>query len=358
MVTQMIAPKRKSLLRWFAIATCCGLGFLLSTPVQADIDSTHTFTYSTSPGEVDGSLGLIALYLQQQNRRDGTTYVSREFESGIVGYQLRYFDDGKGSVDSKDWFGVKRYRIPAEPDTTKPVGYYKNDYMELIDVGLDGLDEKDYYFIQGRRFDLKGESEEVLRQFQVQIESGVTAFLKEVTTDVVVDAIGSKAQTGVKKTQSYDDGSLPARMVLGLDIDYVFRPIVRDGTQLSAQQITEEIRQRVGFVVSAAVEYTDLNGYRFREIADQVALLQRTYDPVEMPVIKLVLDALFDTDGDGIITQDNIANGYTRFREIHQQLIEQARAKNQRIVLPTDKLDMLRQEYRSQHNKAYKIQAQ
>ncbi|MGA1196727.1 MAG: hypothetical protein ACO36I_09545 [Candidatus Latescibacterota bacterium] len=325
-----------------------------SVPVEADIDSTNTFTYS-SIGDVDGSLGLIALYLKQQNRREGATYVSREVESGIVGYQLKYFDDGNGDVDNADWFSVKRYRIPAEPDTLKPVGYYKSDYIELVDLGLDGLDAKDYYFIKGRRFDLRGQTEEVLRQYQVQIESGVTAFLQKITAAKVADAIGSKAQTGIKKTQSYDDGSLPARLVFGLDMGYVFKPIERSGNKLSEKEMIEEIRQRVGFVFSAAVEYTDLNGYRFREVADQTALLQRTYDPVEKIILKLVIDALFDTDGDGVITSDNISNGYTRFREIHQQLIEQARAKNQRIVLPTDKLFQLREEYQALHGQAYKI---
>lgn len=342
----------------YAGYTALILGMLILSPFThlqaADIDSTNTFTYSGSD-DVDGALGLIALYLKQQNRRDGATYVSKEVEAGIVGYQLRYFDDGNGDVDPKDWFSVKRYRIPAEPDTTKPAGYFKNDYMELFDFGLNGLDENDCYFIDGRRFDLKGETETVLKQFQVQIESGVTTFLQKVTFDKVTDAIGLAAQTNIKKTKSYDDGSLPSKMVLGVDMDYVFRPIVRNGQTLSEQAMLEEIRQRVGFVLSASMEYTDLNGYRFREIADQVALLQRTYDPIEMPMIKLVMDALFDTDGDGIITADNISNGYTRFREIHQQLIEQARSKNQRIVLPTDKLQRLREEYSALHNSDFKI---
>ena len=357
MVTQMTRSKKKNIHKHFRLFVL-GFGiFCLSVSTTlhaAGIDSTNTFTYS-SYGDVDGSLGLIALYLKQQNRRDGATFVSKEVESGIVGYQLRYYDDGNGNVDPEDWFSVKRYRIPAEPDTTKPAGYFKNDYMELVDVGLNGLDEKDYYFIDGRRFDLNGEEEDVLKQFQVQIESGVTAFLKKVTAEKVADAIGTKAQTSIKKTQSYDDGSLPSLMVFGLNLDYVFKPIQRNGKALSEQNMLEEIRQRVGFVLSASMEYTDLNGYRFREIADQVALLQRTYDPIETLMIKLVIDALFDTDGDGIITQDNLANGYTRFREIHQQLIEQARSKNQRIVLPTDKLQRLREEYSTRHDSDFKI---
>jgi hypothetical protein len=329
------------------------LSFVPVGQVCADIDSTNTFTYS-SLGDVDRSLGLIALYLKQQNRRDGTTYVSREIESGIIGYQLRYFDDGNGNVDSADWFSVKRYRVPAEPDTLRPVGYYRTDYMELVDLGLDGLDQKDYYFIQGRRFDLKGQTESVLREYQTQIESGVTAFLKVVGAEKVADAIGSRAQTGIKKSQSYTDGSLPAKMVLGLDLGYVFKPVIRSGKMLSENESIEEIRQRVGFVLSASVEYTDLNGYRFREIADQIALLQRTYDVAEAPMLKLVLDAMFDTDGDGIITPENIANGYTRFREIHQELIQKARSKNQRIVLPSDKLQSLREEYQARHNSPYR----
>lgn len=339
---------------WISALIVSLLFICFSSPSHADIDSTNTFTYS-SIGDVDGSLGLIALYLRQQNRREGATYVSREIETGIVGYQLKYFDDGNGDVDNADWFSVKRYRIPAEPDTLKPVGYYKSDYIELVDVGLDGLDSKDYYFIKGQRFDLKGQTEDVLRQYQVQIESGVTAFLQKITAAKVADAIGSKAQTGIKKAQSFDDGSLPARLAFGLDMEYVFKPFMRNDSKLSEREMIEEIRQRVGFVYSAAVEYTDLNGYRFREVADQTALLQRTYDPVEKITLKLIIEALFDTDGDGIITSENISNGYTRFREIHQQLIEQARAKNQRIVLPTDKLQLLREEYRALHGKAFRI---
>lgn len=323
-------------------------------PSHADIDSTNTFTYSNF-GDVDGALGIIAVYLREQNRRDGNTFVSRDVTSGIVGYQLRYFDDGNQNVDDADWFSVKRYRIPAEPDTTKPEGYYKNIYMEFVDLGLNGVDQNDHYFIEGKRFDLKDEAPENLKQYQVQIESGVTAFLKKVGYQALVDDIGAQSQTSIKKRQSFNDGTLPSRMVFGLDIDYVFKPIIRNGTKLSEQAMLEEIRQRVGFVFSASVEYTDLNGYRFREIADQTALMQRTYDPAETPTIKLILDALFDTDGDGVITQDNITNGYTRFRELHQQLIEQARSQNQRIVLPTDKLRRIREEYESKQNKTYRV---
>lgn len=321
---------------------------------RADIDSTNTFTYSAA-GDVDGALGIIAVYLRQQNRREGTTFVSRDIESGIVGYQLRYFDDGNRNVDAADWFSVKRYRIPAEPDTLKPEGYYKNDYMEFVDLGLNGIDQKDYYFLEGKRFDLKDQDPRTLRQYQVQIESGVTAFLKKIKFQNVVDNIGTQGQTSIKKTRSFDDGTLPSKMVLGVELDYVFRPLIRNGNQLSDQATLEEIRQRLGFVFAASVEYTDLNGYRFRELADQVGLMQRTYDPAEIPILKLVIDALFDTDGDGIITDDNIANGYTRFREIHQQLIEQARAKNQRIVLPADKLQRLREEYEATQNKSYRV---
>jgi len=356
-VTPMTHPKKPVYVArcLYTILSFCFVCLSQFTTIHAaGIDSTNTFAYSGND-DVDGALGLVALFLKEQNRREGATYVSKDVESGIVGYQLRYYDDGNEVVDSEDWFSVKRYRIPTEPDTTKEEGYYKSDYMELVDFGLNGLDENDHYFIDGRRFDLRGQQENVLRQFQVQIESGVTAFLKKVTFEKVSDAIGTRAQTDVKKTQSYDDGSLPSQMVLGLNMDYVFRPIVRNGQTLPEQAMLEEIRQRLGFVLSASMEYTDLNGYRFREIADQVALLQRTYDPIEMPMIKLVIDALFDTDGDGIITSDNISNGYTRFREIHQQLIEQARSKNQRIVLPTDKLQRLREEYRALHNSAFKI---
>ena len=115
----------------------------------------------------------------------------------------------------------------------------------------------------------------------------------------------------------------------------------------------EEIRQRIGFVYSATVGYTDLSGYRFRDIADQTPLLQRHYDESERSLFQLIVDALFDVDGDGLITQENISNGYTRFRELHQQLSDNARSQSRRIVLPNEKLARIRQEYQSVHQKPF-----
>ena len=142
-------------------------------------------------------------------------------------------------------------------------------------------------------------------------------------------------------------------MVFGLDLPYVFKPIVRQGTQLSEKEMMEEIRQRIGFVYSATVGYTDLSGYRFRDIADQTPLLQRHYDESERSLFQLIVDALFDVDGDGLITQENISNGYTRFRELHQQLSDNARSQSRRIVLPNEKLARIRQEYQSVHQKPF-----
>jgi hypothetical protein len=183
-------------------------------PIDADIDpESGRFNYSDDLGDIDLALGQIALYLQEQDLRDGSAYVSSDIKSGIVGYQLRYFDDGNRLVDSKDWFSVRRYRIPSEPDSTKPLGYYKRD-------------------------------------------------------------------------RAYDDGSLPSHIVLGIDLDYVFSPIERGSRQLNEGEMLQEIRQRIGFVFSATLEYTDLNGYRFRDLADQVALRQRTYAaPTKFPMV-------------------------------------------------------------------------
>lgn len=323
-------------------------------PIGADIDpESGRFTYSEDLGDIDLALGQIALYLQEQNLRDGSAYVSGDIESGIVGYQLRYFDDGNHLVDSKDWFSVRRYRIPSEPDTTKPEGYYKSDFMEFIDRGINGIDKNDYYFINGRRFDFKTQPAELLRQYQVQIESGITAYLKENSFEKIVTSLGSEGQTSIKKDRAYDDGSLPSHIVLGIDLDYVFSPIERGSVKLNQAEMIEEIRQRIGFVFSATMEYTDLNGYRFRDLADQVALMQRMYDPIEAIALKLVIDALFDTNSDGIVGADEVSNGYTRFREVHQQLIDRARGQNRRIVLPNEKLERLREEYQKTHNKPY-----
>lgn len=323
-------------------------------PVRADINpESGRFTYSDDLGDIDLALGQIALYLQEQNLRDGSAYVSGDVESGIVGYQLRYFDDGNHLVDSQDWLSVRRYRIPPQPDSTKTEGYYKSDFMEFVDRGINGIDKDDYYFINGRRFDLKTQSKELLRQYQVQIESGITAYLRENSFEKIVRSLGSEGQTAVKKDTAYDDGSLPSHIVLGMDLDYVFSPIERNGVQLSEGEMVQEIRQRMGFVFSATMEYTDLSGYRFRDLADQVALMQRTYDPIEAIALKLVIDALFDTNGDGIIGADEVSNGYTRFREVHQQLIDRARGQNRRIILPNEKLERLREEYQRVHDRPY-----
>ena len=116
-----------------------------------------------------------------------------------------------------------------------------------------------------------------------------------------------------------------------------------------------EIRQNIGFVFSASAAYTDVSGYRFREIYDQIPLLERTYDPMEVQIVTLIIDALFDPDGDGIILPADIKNGYSRFRAIHQELTDNARSMNQRIILPNEKLSRLRQEYRSKRGQDFKF---
>ena len=335
-----------------------GLSLLLSamaTQPLADVDpDSGSFSYSGFGG-IDDTLGQIALYLLDSNRREGTTYISREVEVGIVGFQLRYFDNGNQLVDKGDWFSIRRYRIPADPDPQKPEGYYKSDFMEFVDLNLDGVDNGDYYFLDGRRFDLINLPSDMLKQYEVQIESGVTAFVKEVGYQTILQDLGSSGQTAIKKDQAFEDGSLPSKIVLGLDLKYVFRPIERGGTKLAEQQMLEEIRGRVGFVYSATTGYTDFSGYRFRDIADQLPLLQRLYDPMEVTVLTLIMDTLFDTNRDGIVTAENIKNGYTRFRELHQQVIESVGGLNRRIVLPSDKLSRLRQEYENLHSEPFKL---
>ena len=68
-----------------------------------------------------------------------------------------------------------------------------------------------------------------------------------------------------------------------------------------------------------------------------------------------MIGALFDTDGDFIITADNIANGYTRFRQIHQQLADNAKGLNRRILLPNEKLEALRDEYQAKQGKQFNL---
>lgn len=328
---------------------------LWGVPTHAEIDPEKgTFSYAGN-NDIDAVLGQIALYLIKRNRREGSTYTSRDIPLGIVGYQMRYFDNGNKLIDRGDWFSVRRYQIPAEPDTLQPEGYYKSEYMEFVDVNLNGIDEKDYYFLKGRRFDLQGQPPEILHQYQMQIESGVNAYLKQVSFQTITQALGARGRTEIKKDAAYADGSLPSQMVLGLNLKFVFRPITRNGTELSQNDLITEIRQQLGFVFSATVEYTDLNGYRFRDLADQTQLLQRTYDPSEKIVLSLILESLFDPDGDGIITGENIENGYTRFRELHQQLIESARSQNRRIVFPSEKLARLREEYQTIRKESFVV---
>jgi len=311
-----------------------------------------TFRY-TPGGNVDETLGQIALYLLDQDKQQGNAYVSPDAESGIVGYQVRFFDNGNRVIDEKDWLSVRRYRIPATPDSTLPEGYYKNTFIELVDRGLDGVGPEDCYFLDGRRHDLASEPDSILSQYQTQLERAVTTFIRKVGYQTLRQSMGTAGQAAIKKERAFEDGSLAARMVLGQELRYVFRPIERNGTRASEQETMQEIRQQVGFIYSATMGYTDLGGYRFRDIADQAPLIQRTYDEMEAPVIRLIVEALFDTDGDGVIQPENLKTGYDRFRAIHQELVDNARGMNRRIVLPSEKLQRLRKEYETVHNKPF-----
>ena len=348
-----MSPYTASFRIWLGLFLGCVLTLTAFPPKANGGWDAAKDAFSYSPGgNIDETLGQIALYLLDRNRQEGSTFISTEVEKGIVGYQLRYYDNGDKIVDADDWFSIRRYRIPAEPDTTLSPGYYKNTYMELVDVGLNGIESRDYYFIDGRRFDLANEPGNVLQHYQAQMEKGVTTFVRQVGYDTVFQS-GEIDQTSIRKTQAYDDGSLPARMILGLELRYTFRPITKNAQQLPEEEMTQEIRQSLGFVYSATMGYTDLNGRRFLDIADQTALLQRTYDPIETSTLSLILGALFDTDGDGVVNQDDLQNGYTRFREIHRQLADNARGLNRRVVLPGEKLARLRQEYEAVQKKPF-----
>ncbi len=329
---------------------------LLASLLAAETDpETGRFSYAVNNPFVDDTLARIALYLIRENHREGIAYLSPEVESGIVGFQLRLFDNGNELVDEKDKLSVRRFTVPAVPDSTMPDGYWRNEYVEYVDGGLNGLDEEDHYFVNGRRFDLFGESLTALTQHQTQVETAINAFIQKVDYQASLRDLGSRTQLSIRKGSAFEDGSLPAQVVFGLDLSYVFKPIERNGTVLPEGAMLEEIRSRIGFVYSATLGYTNLTGYRFRDLADQTALLQRSYDPAEKRLIQLIVDSLFDPDGDGLIEAQNISNGYTRFRELHQELSDNARSENRRIVLPGEKIGRLRQEYESVRNEPFRL---
>jgi hypothetical protein len=330
-------------------------GLIASATAHAAIDeATGRFHYTDSTYP-DDTLGQIALYLLKLRAREGRAYVSPEVEEGIVGYQVRFSDDGNDLVDETDWISVRRYTIPAAPDTTRPAEYWKHEYIEFVDRGLNGMDAADHYFLNGRRFDLSGQPPARLREFQSQVETAISAFIGKIDFTSIIKDLGSQKQTAIRKADAFEDGSLPSPMVFGLDLPYVFRPIERDGRTLPENEMLEEVRNRIGWVYSATVGYTDLSGYQMRDLAEQSPLLQRVYDPIEKPILILVMDALFDLDGDGIVDGQNLLNGTTRFREIHEQLVSGARGGNRRLVLPSDKLAALRQEYERVRKSPYKL---
>lgn len=361
----------------------CGLllaiAFAISGTGHAEIDpQTGRFYFRDNNPFPDDTLGRIALYLIQQNRLEGNAYVSQTIGEGIVEYQLRYFDNGNtGLVDEEDVMSVRRYTIPLpEPEPPEegapdPAPVVEEDaeetpdpqppppqkletrYIEYVDHGLNGLDESDYYFLNGRRFDLSGRDQSTILEYRSQVATAINIFIEKIDYASIVEGLGSSGQTGIRKGGAFDDGSLPSLMVFGLDMPYVFKPITQGGQPLSEAAMLQEIRQRIGFVYSATVGYTDLSGYRFRDIADQTALLQRQYDDAEHTLLQLIVDALFDVDGDGLITQENISNGYTRFRELHQQLSDNARGSSRRVILPNEKLARIRQEYESVHQRPF-----
>ena len=328
---------------------------LLTQPALAETaPDTGRFSYTRNSIFVDGTLGRLALYLIRENQREGLAYLSPEVESGIVGYQLRLFDNGNELVDGDDKISVRRYTVPTMPDSTLPDGYWRNEYVEYVDKGLNGIDEDDHYFVNGRRFDLFGQDPTSLTQHQTQVETAINTFIQKVDYQASLQDLGSRTQLSIRKGSAFEDGSLPAEVVFGLDLSYIFKPIERDGRTLDAAAMTEEIRKRIGLVYSATLGYTDLTGFRLRDLSEQTSLIQRTYDPAEKRLMQLVVDSLFDPDGDGMIEAQNLANGYSRFRELLQELSDAARSENRRIVLPGDKIARLRKEYESVRSEPFR----
>ena len=366
---------------WMALIVA---GSLLASPVVCELDpESGRFYFRDNNPFPDDTLGRIALYLINQNRQEGNAYVSQPVGEGIVSYQLRFFDNGKQKlVDDEDLMSIRRYTVaaeepapnpeeeaaaaepPAEPDPNADESdapppepepeRVQTRFIEYVDHGLNGLDESDYYFLTGRRFDLANRDKKTILEYRSQVATAINIFIDKVDYDTIVEGLGSSGQTGIRKGGAYDDGSLPSLMVFGLDLPYVFKPIHQNKQQLAAEEMMDEIRQKIGFVYSATVGYTDLSGYRFRDIADQTPLLQRQYDESEQTLLQLVVEALFDPDGDGLITQENISNGYNRFRELHQQLSDNARGQNRRVVLPNEKLARIRQEYEAVHQRPFR----
>jgi len=349
-----------SFVKWGLVPMAGGVLLTLTIvgTLLGGIDSrTGDFSYS-GYGGVDDTLGRIALFLMDNGKLEGSAYVSEEAEEGIVGFQLRYFDDGNELVDEGDWMSVRRYMIPAVPDTnvekTTP-GYWKKEYVELVDKGLDGLGPRDYYFIKGRRFDLSKVPQEVIQHYQVQVEAGVSIYVRNVGFDTITGQTGSAGQTSIRKEVAFEDGSLPSNMVIGLDLGYVFRPIDRPDLQADQKRMAAEMRRNFGLVYAAILTYTDVQGYQLRDLAGETQVIERTFDASEAKILKLVLDTFFDRDGDGIITPDDLVSGYTKFRELHQRLADEVRGKNRRVVLTNEKLAAVREEYERVHGEPYEF---
>jgi hypothetical protein len=315
-------PKMKFSLRSILLL----VSVCLAVPLGAEIDPKSGRFYFRDNNPFPGdTLGRIALYLIQQNRLEGNAYVSETVEEGIVAYQIRFFDNGnKKLVDEEDLISIRRYTIEEKPDPAAvtaataaaaaaaplppdgetappppPPPKVETRYIEYVDHGLNGLDELDFYFLNGRRFDLSNITAKTIQEYQSQVATAVNVYIEAVNYAKIVEGLGSSGQTAIRKGGAYDDGSLPSLLEFGLDLQYVFKPIVEREKQLSEQEMLEEIRKRIGFVYSATVGYTDLSGFRFCDLADQTTLLQRQYDVSERAVLMLIVDALFDVDGDG-----------------------------------------------------------
>ena len=96
--------------KFLLILVCLLVGYTTfeSTAQTKTGSENKIFTYSKKEG-VDETLWGIALYLIDRNRKEGDIYTSKEVEQGILGYRIRYFDNGNKIIDKGDWLSIRRY---------------------------------------------------------------------------------------------------------------------------------------------------------------------------------------------------------------------------------------------------------
>ncbi|MEE2752571.1 MAG: hypothetical protein VX910_01205, partial [Candidatus Latescibacterota bacterium] len=89
------------------------LTLCLITPATAEVDpQSGRFYFRDNNPFPDDTLGRIALYLIQQNQIEGNAFVSKSVRTGIVSYQMRFYDNGnKNLIDDEDFISVRRYTV-------------------------------------------------------------------------------------------------------------------------------------------------------------------------------------------------------------------------------------------------------